>query len=155
GRIGGSGPAFSPGRIYLDCFLVRNLIDSAYIVQRLIAKSTPNDPFANWPGVLGVSAEEGAQRIPGGPEWAYSDSATVEANAGALDPRKPEDRKVMLGSMLRGLLEERFKLTMHEETEQAPMYAMTVAKSGLKLKPIKEGDCSNDRTNGPVLPLAA
>lgn len=152
GRSGGSGPMFSPGRVYLDCLSVRNLIDSAYIVQRLTAATDPNDPFGNWPGVLGVSAEEGSQRIRGGPSWVYSDNYTIEATASGLDPSKPEDRIVVIGSMLRTLLEDRFRLTVHEETEQAPMYEMTVAKSGLKIKPIKDGDCTNDRVNGPVFP---
>jgi uncharacterized protein (TIGR03435 family) len=50
----------------------------------------------------------------------------------------------MAGPMLQTLLEDRFRLKTHREIEEAPMYALTVAKSGLKLKPIKEGDCLPD-----------
>jgi uncharacterized protein (TIGR03435 family) len=44
--------------------------------------------------------------------------------------------------MLQGLLEERFQLKIHRETAQVPMYALTVAKGGLKLKPIQAEDCT-------------
>jgi uncharacterized protein (TIGR03435 family) len=45
----------------------------------------------------------------------------------------------MAGPMLQGLLEERFKLKMNLETRELPVYALYVAKSGLKLKALKEG----------------
>lgn len=47
--------------------------------------------------------------------------------------------------MLQGLLEERFKLKSHLETRERPLYALTVAKSGLKLQALKEGSCTSDR----------
>jgi uncharacterized protein (TIGR03435 family) len=43
--------------------------------------------------------------------------------------------------MLRTLLEERFKLKIHRETKEMPVYALTVSKSGLKLSPLKDGGC--------------
>src|SRR6185436_13583434 len=58
-------------------------------------------------------------------------------------------REVMMGPMLRALLEERFKLKTHRELEQVPMYAMTVAKGGLKIKSIGADGClSVDAANG-------
>jgi uncharacterized protein (TIGR03435 family) len=57
----------------------------------------------------------------------------------------------MLGPMLRALLEERFQLKLHQETEEAPMFALTVAKGGLKITPMKDGDCTMDRLKPPVL----
>jgi uncharacterized protein (TIGR03435 family) len=47
----------------------------------------------------------------------------------------------MNGPMLQALLEDRFKLKVHRETREAPVYALAVAKSGSKLKPFKEGSC--------------
>jgi uncharacterized protein (TIGR03435 family) len=41
----------------------------------------------------------------------------------------------MFGPMLRNLLEDRFNLRLHRETNEAPMYVMTVAKGGLKITP--------------------
>ena len=49
----------------------------------------------------------------------------------------------MMGPMLRALLEERFKLKTHRELEDVPMYGMTVAKGGLKIKPIDEKGCTS------------
>jgi uncharacterized protein (TIGR03435 family) len=37
--------------------------------------------------------------------------------------------------MLQGLLAERFGLRLHRSTQEMPVYAMTVAKGGTKLKP--------------------
>jgi uncharacterized protein (TIGR03435 family) len=51
------------------------------------------------------------------------------------------ERTVMMGPMLRALLEDRFKLRTHRELEELPMYALTVAKGGLKIKPIGDDGC--------------
>ena len=44
--------------------------------------------------------------------------------------------------MLRALLEERFKLEFHRETKQIPVYELTAAGSGFKLKPLPAGSCT-------------
>jgi uncharacterized protein (TIGR03435 family) len=44
--------------------------------------------------------------------------------------------------MLRLLLEGRFQLKTHHETEEVPMYSLTVTKAGLKMKPMEEGGCA-------------
>jgi uncharacterized protein (TIGR03435 family) len=48
--------------------------------------------------------------------------------------------------MLQALLADRFKLAMRRDTREAPVYALTLAKGGPKLKPagIDEKDCSVD-----------
>ena len=38
--------------------------------------------------------------------------------------------------MVQELLAERFKLKLHHETKELPMYAMTVVKSGVKMTPV-------------------
>jgi uncharacterized protein (TIGR03435 family) len=43
--------------------------------------------------------------------------------------------------MVRALLEDRFKLKIHRETREIPVYALTVTKGGPKLQPFKEGSC--------------
>ena len=48
-------------------------------------------------------------------------------------------RATMSGPMLRDLLERRFQLKAHIETEQIPAFALTVAPGGLKMK---EGTCT-------------
>jgi uncharacterized protein (TIGR03435 family) len=150
---GGSG-SFSPGRVHLDCFVVKNLIDTAYVANRDARNS--NDLINAWPGLGLAPQSDGPQRIRGGPAWAYSDKYTVEAKMPGPPPVEPDGprsaaRAVMLGPMLRALLEERFQLKLHQETEEAPMFALTVAKGGLKITPMKDGDCTMDRLKPPVL----
>jgi uncharacterized protein (TIGR03435 family) len=45
--------------------------------------------------------------------------------------------------MLQSLLEDRFQLKVHRETKQLPAYALTAAKSGLKLPRPKEAGCTD------------
>ena len=47
----------------------------------------------------------------------------------------------MRGPMLRAVLEDRFRLKVHWEAREVPVYELTVAKSGAKLRAAKEGDC--------------
>jgi uncharacterized protein (TIGR03435 family) len=55
--------------------------------------------------------------------------------------------------MLRALLEDRFKLRIHRETREVPVYVLTVVKSGSKLQPFKEGTCTPiDLTKPPSPP---
>ena len=59
-----------------------------------------------------------------------SDRYTIAAKAEGNPPLSE-----MYGPMLQALLETRFHLKLHRETREGPVYALTVAKSGLKLKP--------------------
>ena len=133
GAAGGTNATFSPGRFFVPCVTTEQLIYLAYAsygaadVDHLI-----NDD----PGSASDST-----KIRGGPAWVHSlkDKYSIEATApGATE------RTVLMGSMLRSLLEERFHLKVHRETEEVPMYELKVAKSGFKLKPMKEGDCVPD-----------
>ena len=74
----------------------------------------------------------------GGPGWVRSELYTVEAvAAGQTDPQ------TMRGPMLRALLERRFGLKVHVETEQIPALKLTVTPGGLKMK---EGICTKSET---------
>ena len=89
--------------------------------------------------------------IVGIPKWALSARYTVHAET--EDPLSkgpttfvpgrgyPPAAVLLYGSMLRSLLEDRFQLKLHRVTEEAPLYALTLAKGGLKLKPMQDGDC--------------
>lgn len=50
---------------------------------------------------------------------------------------------MMRGPMMQALLEERFRLRAHTETRQVPVYVMTVAEGGSKLRPTEEGSCNH------------
>jgi uncharacterized protein (TIGR03435 family) len=61
------------------------------------------------------------------PEWAAQLRFDVSANLpdGAARDQDP--------AMLQSLLEQRFQMKVHRETREFPVYAITVAKSGLKI----------------------
>lgn len=60
----------------------------------------------------------------------------------------------MQGPMLQALLEDRFKLKIHRETKEVPVYLLTVAEGGPKLEPAKEGSCLPMPMTFPLPPLA-
>jgi uncharacterized protein (TIGR03435 family) len=70
-----------------------------------------------------------------GPDWVvnYGSSDRYDLVAKAADPLPP----AQLWQMVVPVLEERFKLVVHRETKELPVYALAVAKGGPKFK---EGD---------------
>jgi len=74
--------------------------------------------------------------LEGGPAWVRSDRYTINAIADG-----DQSREVIYGRMLRALLEERFRLEIGRETREVPVYELTLAKSGAKLEPFREGGC--------------
>jgi uncharacterized protein (TIGR03435 family) len=77
-------------------------------------------------------------QISGGPGWVNSDRYDIEAKTdGNTAPKQ------MAEPMLQALLQDRFKLKVHRETKELPVYELTVAKNGLKIQPAKEGSCSD------------
>jgi uncharacterized protein (TIGR03435 family) len=82
------------------------------------------------------------RQIVGGPAWFDTEAFDVEARAdGAYDL---DD----LHTMFKNLLADRFALKFHTETREGPVYALTVAKSGVKMKP--DGSVSDLKV--PVIP---
>ncbi|HEY1341128.1 MAG TPA: TIGR03435 family protein [Bryobacteraceae bacterium] len=63
-----------------------------------------------------------------GPEWMRSERFDIQAKIpdGVSKDRVPE--------MLRALLAERFKLAIHRDTKELPVYALVVGKNGSKLE---------------------
>jgi uncharacterized protein (TIGR03435 family) len=64
-----------------------------------------------------------------GPDWLKSVKVDIKAKLPADLPRTE-----MTGA-LQSLLAERFHMTVHRETRELPLYALTVAKGGAKIKP--------------------
>jgi uncharacterized protein (TIGR03435 family) len=120
GGFGGrGGRPFSTGRVNMECVTVQNLIQLAY------------GSFAD-----GVSFNQAMLQISGGPGWIESERYNLAAKAeGAAHVEQ------MMGPMLRALLEDRLKLKVHRVTREMPVYSLTVAKNGLKARPLKEGSC--------------
>jgi uncharacterized protein (TIGR03435 family) len=71
--------------------------------------------------------------IFGGPKWIESDLFTIEARPSTGTPL-PNAGANLLKLMLRSLMEERFRLTLHRETRIEPIYELVLAKAGPKLK---------------------
>jgi uncharacterized protein (TIGR03435 family) len=143
GGAGGTNATFSPGRMNVPCVTLEQLIFLAY------AGSGAREDERLVNGSPGGGSD--ATKVRGGPAWVHSDrdGYAVEATA-----QGASDRTVLLGAMLRTLLEDRFHLKIHRESEEVPMYALTVARGGFKLKPMKEGECDADQSR-PLDPNTA
>jgi uncharacterized protein (TIGR03435 family) len=81
-------------------------------------------------------------QISGGPGWLNSEKFDIEAktdDSSIADPWKLSEEQRKLAQdrskrMLQALLADRFKLTLHRETKELPVYALVVAKNGPKLQ---------------------
>ena len=80
----------------------------------------------------------------GAPDWIDSDRYDIEAKA------EGNPTWEQMQPMLQALLEDRFKLKIHRETRELPVYLLTVAKGGPKLKQSKEGSCAERTANRTV-----
>jgi hypothetical protein len=91
-------------------------------------------------------------QVLGGPDWINSAHYDIDAKAeGNPSPHQ-------LWMMLQSLLEERFKLKVHEETRALPIYELVIAKGGVKLQPPAAGGCVERRRaagSSPALPPPA
>lgn len=100
------------------------------------------------------------ERVLGGPAWIDNDHFDVEARidesmAAPFSALSNEQRKEQTSLMMQALLADRFKLKVHFETRQLPIYALAVAKGGPKLAaaeelpPVAESD---DRQRAGAVP---
>ena len=135
GARGGGANSFqmTPGRTYALCVTLATLIRTAYGYSPAAINPGGRGRAMQFDAVYGLGVEDGL-RVRGGPDWVRSQRYTIEAVAG-----RPADAETMRGPMLRSLLEKRFQVKAHIETEQIPAFALTVGPGGLK---IKEGTCT-------------
>jgi uncharacterized protein (TIGR03435 family) len=103
----------SSDRLVMNCFPVSALINLAYTLNASGRTIPPPYPVP-------------IERLP---SWADSERYMIEAKS--LENAAPS---VMRGPMLQALLEDRFALKIHRETREGRVYAVTAAKSGLKLQ---------------------
>jgi uncharacterized protein (TIGR03435 family) len=121
----------SPGRLNLECITLHDLVEYAYGVWANADKPNPKHPD-----------------VRGGPIWVNSDRDAITATASS-NPSRGQ----MNGPMLRTLLEERFKLKVHRESEIVPVYVLTLANGRVKPKPAQDGRCvRSDPTQTPPPP---
>jgi uncharacterized protein (TIGR03435 family) len=81
-------------------------------------------------GLVAAAYNLTPRAISGGPSWTDSDKYNVlAATPGEVRPNPDEQM-----TMLRNLLADRFQLTFHRERKEFSIYALSVAKTGSKLK---------------------
>ena len=86
-----------------------------------------------------------SKRVVGGPDWLRQDiqyeiQAKIEDSLfAAMQKMAPAQQREQVDLMEQSLLAERFKLRVHFETREMPVYDLVVAKGGPKLTPAKEG----------------
>jgi uncharacterized protein (TIGR03435 family) len=111
---------------------VENLIRSAYVM--CASGSCLRDPSS--------------PPVEGGPSWIQSARYQIDARAEGAP-----SEGMMRGPIMQTLLEDRFHLKIHRESREVPVYALTVAKDGPKLKAFQEGSCIlRDPPFRPLLP---
>jgi uncharacterized protein (TIGR03435 family) len=85
-------------------------------------------------------------QVQGGPDWIGSERFDVVAKAeGDLPPMAPGGTPNPLLLMVQSLLSERFKLAVHRETREMPIYALVMARSDKRPGPQlrqSESDCA-------------
>jgi uncharacterized protein (TIGR03435 family) len=120
-------------------------------------KNTPNGMIVTHQQVkslLSNAYDVRYDQILGGPAWIDSDMYDVNAkmdeeSMAKLQKLSPEEQEHTRQQMLQAVLAERFKLVVHRETRQLPIYALVVAKGGTKLKVSAPDDVSADPTKEP------
>ena len=126
GFSGGLDASDSPGRLNTGCAVLALHFPMAGLIQRAYGGLGLGRPVA-----LGS-----ALPVEGGPSWIYSEGYIIQATA------PQASIEAMEGPMLRTLLEDRFRLKLHRETKQVPVYALTIGKGGFKLPKATPGSCT-------------
>jgi len=89
-----------------------------------------------------------ASQIVGAPAWLASERYDITAKVGdELAARPPEELFSQLPVLLQTLLEDRFRLKLHHETRELPVYVLTMARGdripGPQMHP-SSADCAAD-----------
>ncbi len=112
---------------------------------RIVATNIPLRPI--FALAYNISLSQGRGAIIGAPSWFDSMRYDIEAKAEGDPPRE----QMIL--MLQSLLADRFKLAVHHETRQLPVYALVLTKAGRTgphLKPhASDAECINEPQTDP------
>ena len=92
-------------------------------------------------------------RILGGPKWLVSERFDIEAKADSsvveqMLTLSRDQRKLQIQAMFQQLLADRFKLSVHWETRELPVYALVAAKNGPKLTAATQPGSGTSSSNG-------
>ena len=93
---------------------------------------------------LAYGVAEFPWRLDGVPEWAVSEHFDIVAKApAAVPPVRPGSPDPIL-MMVRTLLEERFRMTIHAENRDMPVYALVLARPGTLGRDLKKSEVDCD-----------
>lgn len=92
-------------------------------------------------------------QIVGAPDWVGSERFDIEAKVSGGDAEAFHKLNLdQVREMVRPILADRFKVVAHSETRILPVYALVIAKSGLKMKQAMPSDTDpNGATGGDAV----
>ena len=111
-----------------------------------------NYPMTTLKGLLTIAYDVKDFQISG-PSWLDSERFEIQATM------PPETTKEQFHIMLQNLLADRFKMAVHRETKELPMYSLVVAKNGPKMKesvetpPAETSKADAPKDDGPPRPF--
>ena len=80
--------------------------------------------------LIGLAYGVRDHQIAGGPNWLDSAKFNIDAKPAGSSASEPTDIRLML----RSLLKDRFRLTVHSETRQEQVYELAVSRGGSRLR---------------------
>ena len=98
-------------------------------------------------------------QLLGGPDWLASQRFDIDAKvddqtAERMDKLPNEQRNLLMHKLVQQLLADRFKLAVHWEHKELPVYALVVEKASTGIHPAKDPDKdSRSSTNGTLTDL--
>ena len=112
-------------------------VDESAASQPVRVRITIKDYILNSYGISSLHQYQ----IEGGPAWISKDSYVIDGKIPddlrvAMQKMTPEQQADQRSLLMQSLLADRFKLKVHFVTRQMPVYELSVAKSGLKIKEV-------------------
>ena len=128
----------SPGRLSIGCAHLAD-VDNTGLIQQAYNR------YAD-----GHLTSAKIIPIEGGPDWIHSEPFEIEAKSDGHP-----SIQMMLEPMMQAILADRFKLSIHRETRQVPVYELALGKGAPKLQPLQDGSCTPVLVGHPLPPLAS
>jgi len=105
-------------------------------------------------GLIRRAYEVQDDQILGGPDWLNSEGYDIDAKVeksvvAELQKLGPDQSFLQSRRMLQALLADRFKLSVHNESKEVPVYALVIARNGLKIQRAIPGDTYADGFKRP------
>lgn len=129
--------------------LIDDFVDAELpkMVLREVRKGRFRSPRISVHVLIQLAYDVKGFQIDGGPSWARSDRFEIEATA-AGNPTADEVR-----GMFRSLLADRFQLALRREARTMPVYELVPSRRGLKITPLREGDCITLNEKSSPIPM--